>query len=61
MLVVMHKKGNTMYKLKWRSNGSFELIKGDDNAKLVEVNIEFPEGKSEAGGHTFTMWQVELT
>ena len=50
-----------MYKLKWRSNGSFELIKGDDNAKLVEVNIEFPEGKSEAGGHTFTMWQVELT
>ena len=27
-----------MYKLKWRSNGSFELIKGDDNAKLVEVN-----------------------
>lgn len=42
-----------MYKLKIVTDGKFELLKPDgDNAVLKNVNIRFPETKSEAGGRT---------
>lgn len=42
-----------MYKLKILTDGKFELLKPDgDDAVLRNVNIRFPEAKSEAGGKT---------